>query len=282
MITDFDINDTKNKRSSLSKTESTLLSSLSEEGKNIFTLKDIIAKLSSSYENAMLIANRLVKKKWLIQLTRGKYLIVPLEAGVRSEYTEHEFVIASHLANPYYIGYWNALNFHGFTEQVPITVYVVTIKRLRDRTILNTKYRFVTLDKRKFFGFEAESVSNIKVNISDKEKTLADCLDHPEYCGGISEIVKALWDAKDEFSMEKLVSYSLTMGNSAILKRLGFLLELLQIGISENLMEKIRTNVKKGYVLLDPLEEKHGKYSTRWGLLINVSEDRLLEERRGF
>ena len=282
MVTDSDTNNAENERKSLSRAESSLLASLAEEGKNIFTLSDITAELGSSYKNAKVIANRLVKKRWLIPLTRGKYLIVPLEAGVRSEYTEHEFVIASHLAEPYYIGYWSALNFHGFTEQVPITVYVVNTKRLKDRIILDNRYRFITLIKRKFFGFEKELVSNTNVNISDKEKTLADCLDHPEYCGGISEIAKSLWNAKDDVSIEKLINYSLMMGNSAILKRLGFLLKLLQINVSEKLVKKIMTHLKKGYVLLDPIEEASGSYSTKWGLLVNLSVDRILEWRRGY
>jgi predicted transcriptional regulator of viral defense system len=282
MVTDSDTNNTENERRSLSSTESSLLASLAEEGKNIFTLNDITNKLDTPYKNAKVVANRLVKKKWLIPLTRGKYLIVPLEAGVRSEYTEHEFIIASHLADPCYIGYWSALNFHGFTEQVPMNIYVATTKRLKDRTILDTRIRFISLIKRKFFGFEKESVSNTIINISDKEKTLADCLDHPEYCGGISEIAKSLWNAKDEISTEKLVDYSLRMGNSAILKRLGFLLELLQIDVSEKLMKKIRGHLKKGYVLLDPIEEKYGSYSTRWRLLVNVPEHRLLVWRRGY
>jgi predicted transcriptional regulator of viral defense system len=282
MVTDSDTNSAQNDRKSLSKTESLLLSSLAEEGKKIFTLSDVTNKLENSYDNAKVIVNRLVKKKWLVQLAKGKYLIVPLEAGVRGEYTEHEFVIASYLVEQYYIGYWTALNYHGFTEQVPMTVFVVTTKRLRDRTILDIRYRFVALNKRKFFGFEAEPISNNKVNISDKEKTLADCLDHPEYCGGISEVVKSLWNAREEISIEKLVNYSVKMGNSAILKRLGFLVELLKIDISKKVMEKIRLHLKKGYVVLDPLERAHGNYSTRWALVINVSEDRLLEWRRGF
>lgn len=282
MVTDSDTNSAQNDRKSLSKAESLLLSSLAEEGKKIFTLSDVTNKLENSYDNAKVIVNRLVKKKWLVQLAKGKYLIVPLEAGVRGEYTEHEFVIASYLVEQYYIGYWTALNYHGFTEQVPMTVFVVTTKRLRDRTILDIRYRFVALNKRKFFGFEAEPISNNKVNISDKEKTLADCLDHPEYCGGISEVVKSLWNAREEISIEKLVNYSVKMGNSAILKRLGFLVELLKIDISKKVMEKIRLHLKKGYVALDPLERAHGNYSTRWALVINVSEDRLFEWRRGF
>lgn len=282
MVTEFVTYNTQNIRNSLSKTESTLLSHLSENGKTIFTLQEITKGFGLRYDNAKVIANRLVKKRWLIRLAGGKYLIVPLEAGVGGEYTEHEFVIASHLADPYYIGYWSALSHYGLTEQVPFTVYVVTTNRLKDRTVLNTRYHFKTITQRKFFGYQKEMISNTKVNISDKEKTIADCLDHPEHSGGISEAAKALWTARDEASMEKIIDYSLMMGNSAILKRLGFLAELLQIDIPPEDMEKIRGNLKKGYATLDPLEKKRGHYSTKWGLLINVEKERIHTWRNGY
>ena len=256
MVTKSVTNNTKNERKGLSKTESTLLSSLSEKGRAIFTLKDVVENSGINYDNAKVIANRLVKKRWLIRLSRGKYLIVPLEAGVESKYTEHEFVIASHLTDPYYIGYWSALNFHGYTEQMPFTVSVATTNRLKRRTILDTRFWFITITEKKFFGYKQENIANSKVNISDEEKTIADCLDHPEYCGGISEAAKALWNAKDEVSIEKIIDYSIAMGNNAVLKRLGFLTELLQINISKDDMEKIRSNLKKGYTPLDPIEKK--------------------------
>lgn len=282
MVTKSVTNNTKNERMGLSKTESTLLSSLSEKGRAIFSLKDVVENSGINYDNAKVIANRLVKKRWLIRLSRGKYLIVPLEAGVRSEYTEHEFVIASHLTDPYYIGYWSALNFRGYTEQVPFSVYVATTKRMKSRTILDTRFRFVTITGKKFFGYERENISNTEVNVSDKEKTISDCLDHPEYCGGISEAAKALWNAKDEASIGKMIDYSIRMGNSAILKRLGFLTELLDMKVSEDDMEKIRNNLKKGYTPLDPIEKKRGHYSTEWGLLVNVDDESILEWRRGY
>lgn len=275
---------TENRRKGLSETESRLLSSLAERGKTIFTLQSLISEtdFKLSYENAKVIVNRLVKKKWLIRIARGKYLIVPLEAGVRSEYTEHEYVVASHLAEPYYIGYWSALNYHGLTEQIPMTVYVITTKRLKDRKILDTRYRFITLIERKFFGYKSEVVSNTKINISDMEKTLADCLDHLEYCGGVDEVAEGIWNAREDVSTHKIVDYGIRLGNSTILKRLGFLLETLQIEVSQDIMGKIKSNLKKGYVLLDPLEEKRGQYSTKWGLLVNISKKRVKEWRRGY
>lgn len=71
-----------NVRHPLSTAESSLLSSLSSSKKT--TLKDVEDTLNVTYDNAKTIVNRLVKKGWLIRLTPGKYLIIPLEAGANS------------------------------------------------------------------------------------------------------------------------------------------------------------------------------------------------------
>lgn len=93
------------RRKGLSKKESYLLSYLAENRKNIFTLRDVTETLNGSYENAKVTVERLVKKKWVVRIVKGKYLLVPLSAGIKGEYTEHEFIIAS-LFEPCYVAYW--------------------------------------------------------------------------------------------------------------------------------------------------------------------------------
>lgn len=270
-------------RQPLSKAESSLLSRMAESGRSIFTLKDVTG-LGIPYEKAKLIVNRLTAKGWLIALSRGNYLIVPLEAGVEGRYSEHEFVIASHLIEPYYIGYWSALQHHGLTEQMPVTVFVATTKSVkkRIRVILDSRYRIVTVVEQKFFGFDRVTVANSTVSISTKAKSIADCLDHPEYCGGIDEVAKAIWAARDGVSVAEVADYGRRMGNSAILKRLGFLAELLDLGTAEALMDRLHRDIGKGYSLLDPLGRREGRHSTRWGLILNVPEESILEWRRGY
>ena len=255
-------------RHPLSKNESTLLASLAERGRNIFTLEDVISTLEIPYENAKVIVSRLVKKKWLIRLARGKYIIVPLEAGVKSQYTEHGFVIASHLVEPYYIGYWSALNYHGLSEQVPSVIYVVSSKRRKDRSILDTRFRFITIKKSKIFGLIEVIISNSKVKISGGEKTIADCLDHPEYCGGVEEIAKALFFEHKELDMKKIIKNADNIGNKTIIKRLGYLLDLFKYHEYEHLFKDEK--LSKGYPKLDPKLPKKGTYNARWKLLINV------------
>jgi predicted transcriptional regulator of viral defense system len=256
---------------------------MSERGKNIFTLDDV-TEYNIPYMNAKQIVSRLIRKGWLKSLARGTYLIVPLEAGAESKYSEHELVIASHLIEPYYVGYWNALQYHGLTEQVPVTVFVVTTRNVidRSRVILDNKYRFVTIAEKKFFGFGRVLVANSAVNISDKAKTIADCLDHPEYCGGISEAAKALWASREGVRVDDVVDYGVKMGNSAVLKRLGYLIELLGVGAPKSVLDMVHGSIKKGYSLLDPLGKREGRHSTRWGLIVNVSDESVLEWRRGY
>jgi predicted transcriptional regulator of viral defense system len=275
MVTET-VTKTTNRRG-LSKKETYLLSTLSEKKMRIFEIKDIIVELNCSYNYAKVIANRLVKKKWTLILEKGKYLIVPLEAGAESIYTEHEFAIASELVQPYYIAYWSAMNYHGMTEQVPFTIFIASTKRRKNKTIHDIQYEFITLSKRKFFGFETVNITGKNICISDKEKTIADCLDHPEYCGGITEAAKALWNARKEIDFKKLINYVMRMNNRAILKRLGYLIHKLEINISEDIDKELKDNISKGYAVLDTVKGKNGKYSSEWKLLINMSDKELTE-----
>lgn len=277
-----DASATHNVRAGLTRSESLLLSSLSGKGTTIFGLKDIVRLLKCNYPYAKVVANNLAKKKWIVVLKRGTYLIVPLSAGTESHYTEHEFVIASHLAAPYYIGYWSTLNFYRYTEQTPFTVFVATTKRAANRKILDIRYTFITLNRKKFFGFREAAVDAHHVNVSDPEKTLADALDHPEYCGGVGEVAKCLWNAKDAVSFDRLVEYAVRMENAAIVKRLGYLVETLRIDIESKFLSDWRKLISRGMSPLDPIMPRKGTYTTRWNLLVNVPKDTLEEWRRGF
>ena len=75
-------------------------------------------------------------------------MILPLEAGAKPEFTEHEFAIASSMAGEGYISYWSALNYYGFTEQVPKTVFVAITRRKKEKEVLGLRIRFVCIKKR--------------------------------------------------------------------------------------------------------------------------------------
>ncbi len=209
------------------------------------------------------ILSRLEKKGWVERIEKGKYMVIPLGAR-KGEYTLNEFVIGSLLVNPSAIAYWSALNYHGLTEQIPATVFVQTTSRKKKQKleIFGVRYRIVRVKKEKFFGIERVWIEEFQVNVTDREKTIVDCLDKPEHCGGVIEVAKAL--KHGEFDFEKLSEYAIKIGNSGVVRRLGYLCDVL--GLQINLPE-----VKaKNYLLLDPTMPKKGETNGRWRLIINL------------
>ena len=254
-------------RRTLSNREANILSDLSYKGHTFFTPKDL-----QIYDgNPRSLIDSLSRKKWILRIENGVYLIVPLEAGKTGSenYTLHSFTIASVLANPYYIGYLSALNFHGLTDKTPSVVYVATQEPHRSRIILDNEIKFITVVPRKFFGIIETKIENRKVLVSSNEKTIVDCLDHPEYCEGVEEVARAIYFGKDELDFSKLVSMSKKIGNRAVLKRLGYISERLNIKQLMQLMKHV--DVSSGYSLLDPTEKRRGKIIEKWKIVANVS-----------
>lgn len=248
--------------------ESLLISALARQDKRIFSIEDAWALIIDG--DAKKVMSSLIRKKWVLPLKRGLYGIVPLDMGMKGadSFILHNFVIASHLVEPYYIGYWSALNYHGHSDQIPRTIFIATTKPKMPLVILDSDYCFVTLQKRKFFGFQEIKIEGWKVNISSPEKTIADCLDHPEQSGGIDEVAKAIYFNHKELDMGKIHEFAMMMGNMTILKRLGYILEA--SGLLENYKDSfIRFGPSKGYPALDPLSPKKGKFNSKWGLLVN-------------
>jgi len=257
---------------------SNLLTELSRQGKRLFTLEDAAKIYSKSNGGLHKLLFTLVKRRWLQRIERGKYLILPFEAGSEGEWTEHEFIIASYLIEPYYVGFRSALNYYGYTEQVSRTVFVVSTRRkFKPALEVNgVTYRFVHISERNFFGFTEKTLDGNRVNISDPEKTIVDCLDRIRYCGGIGEVAKALWYGRDELDFVKMADYARKAGNKAVNQRLGYLLETLGAG-TEKAIILLHESQSKRYAPLDTLGSSKGRYIDRWKVMVNVPEDELLQ-----
>ena len=269
------IEQTQNIRQGLSTRESRLLARLAGAGHQIISVDDIETTLEVPPHTAREIAARLTEKGWLDRLFPGRYLIIPLAAGEEGLYTTHEYLIAAHVAEPMYIGYYSALSHHGLTEQVPRTVYVVTPTRAQSREIHGVSYRVTTVTERKFFGCEPTSIEGTTVQVSDLEKTLVDCADHPEFCGGVRELATAMRTADDRgVDWFTVGEYLERLDNGAATKRIVYVAD--QLGIDLPAREELVASFTSGYSLLDPTRPDTGSTDSTYRLRINV-EPAMLE-----
>ena len=230
----------------------------------VFTFRDALEVSGYDRSHLKLVLHMLERGGWIERIERGKYVILPLEAE-KGKYTLHEFAVGSVLVKPSAIAYWSALHYHGLTEQVPNAVFVQTTSRKKrsELTVFGTRYRIVRVVERKFFGLEPLWVDDVRVHVTDKEKTIVDCLDKPRYCGGVIEVYKALGEGG--VNVGKLSEYLERFGNDAVAKRLAYLAGLagLDVEVPGHL-------IKKGIALLDPTMPRRGKVDYRLKLLINV------------
>ncbi len=257
--------------------EASLIAAVSGKGLRVFTVADVADMLNISRVSASDLVLRLLAKRKLLRIEKGKYLLIPPEAWATGEYTEEGIIIASQMVKPYYLSYWTALSFYGWTEQPSKTIFVATTKLKHPLSVQGITIKFIKLRPDRFFGFTEQWVGNQKMAVAEKEKAIVDCLDQPRYAGEIVEIAKGLWNGKDEFDYSKLIEYALKMKNGSIIKRLGYLMDILKVN-QPKFRKELKRRISSGITALDPARDiKASKVSKEWNLYININPANLTE-----
>ena len=250
---------------------------LEEKDQSVFTTDDAKKILKTTDSSVWGILNGLAYKKRIQKIERGRYLLIPAKAGTDGYWAEDSWIIVPHLIDTYYVGFWTAMNFWDMTEQIPHTVFVATTKRKRNLEFGGQRFEFVTLSSKKFFGFTEEKADEGKFfNISTREKTIVDGLMHPEYCGGIPEVTKAMWNIRKDIDWQLVYEMAEKVKINVVLKRLGYLLSILDI--EGKISERTKKIKKYPYQYLDhaAIGEKI-ENSKEYGLLINRTKNELLD-----
>ena len=208
-------------------------------------------------------------------------MLLPPEHGPENLGENNILALAAAAVEPSYIAWWSAASYHGFTTQKPMTVFVAVQRQVSTRTIEGSDVRFIKITPRKFFGYEPYKVYDRTVFISTPEKTFVDCLDHPELCGGPSELARIAHSALGRLNLEKLCDVALSMKSKAVLQRLGFLSDLVERPLPDELRLKLRRAIPKSYRSTfgraDRRKEDTG-YVAAWGLYVNAKREELLSE----
>ena len=214
-----------------------------------------------------------------MRVCRGLYAPIPLDAIDPSAWREDPWVIASKLFGPdYYIGGWTACEHWDLTEQIFRETVVVTTKRVRSKEadIQGFPFRIRRTTPRKTFGTKPVWRDQTRIYVSDPSRTIVDVLDDPTLGGGIRHIADVVQTYfRGEYRDDTLLEdYARRVGNRTSFKRLGYLLETLDIH-APSLLQACETSVSSGIGLLDPSLPDEGPIVWRWRLRENgrVSSD---------
>ncbi|HNY43405.1 MAG: transcriptional regulator [Bacteroidota bacterium] len=261
---------------SISKQSNAILTYFNEQDIKCFDYEQAKKALPKSKDSSLReLLRDMTRRGLLMRIKRGIYYIIPYEENPEN-FMPDWHLLAEYLVNGanYYIGYYSALQIHNLIVQPSLKEQIVVSEQVKPST-LNIKgvdFQFIYHNKQHFFGAKKIWIDNYnKVICSDLEKTFVDCLFKPDYAGGIVEIARAIYIVREKINYDILLDYVIKFNSQAIIKRLGFLLEILEIktAIIDDL-QKLRTD---SIIILDTELPKSGKITTKWSIQQNIETE---------
>ena len=256
--------------SGIGKTDRERLSSILRGTKGTISVSEAADILELPRSDVAKMLSRWAKKGWLSRVRRGLYIPVPLEAKTADIPLDDPWAVAARLYGPCYIGGWSAAEYWDLTEQIFRTIVVITTQSPRNRTvsIKGTDFLLRTVGAKTMYGLKPVWRGQVKVNISDPTRTILDMLSDPQLGGGIRPVLDMVKNylRSDKKDLNLLINYADQLGNGAVYKRLGFLLELYYPD-EQQIIEQCRSRLSSGNAKLDP-RLKSERLITRWRLWV--------------
>ncbi len=254
----------------LSETQKKLIQWLEQNNHWFVTTKEIASYLSCTEKEAHSIGFALSLKKWFATLGHNRYILLKSTQQQPPPFID-PLIIGSCLIEPYYFSFNTAASYHKLMPSLPAQVYLVTTAMRNNTDIRDTSYRFIHVTPRKFFGYAPVTIGNTSVNMADKEKTLVDSLEKFKYIGSLAEIICILKNNLETLDVQRLVDYTVLMGSSTLIQRLGYILDHLDVSFDEEFLRSYSLGVLTYFDPFNTFELKP-KRDERWNLMINIPD----------
>lgn len=242
----------------------------------VFTFEELLRQYGK--ENSAKTLRNLVfqgRKRGELGLVKGGlYFVIPLGQS-KETYSPDPFLIASKLSKNAAVVYHSALALHGAAYSDSNRIYFFTTTLTRGFEFLGMEY--VPIQKKAAWGTEAVKREGVSVKTTDRERTVIDCVDRPDYAGGLEELLKSL-ELFPSLDLAKLEGYLKKANKKVLFAKMGFLLERMKDPwkVSEELLSRIEKHCGKGVYYFET-KKGEGKFLSRWRLIVPANLESLFQ-----
>ena len=263
------------KRSALSSYVSGLLSS----GRTVFTATEAEQALGVGRGAFLDAAERLQRRKALLNPRRGFYVVVPPQYGSWGAPPPAWYIDAlmRHGSQAYYVGLLKAAELHGATHQAVMEFQVVSAKRFsKIRAGRNLIVFYFRNDMEAVTaGIESRKTDTGTMKISSAALTALDLLRYPQASGGIDNVATVLSDIGEKIDPEQLGTLS-ALVERPVVQRLGHLLEHIgRDALTGPMLEALRARGSFPWTELDRQEVRDPNFAPeprardpRWRVIV--------------
>ena len=200
--------------------------------------------------------SRLVKKKEILSLRRGFYLIIPPRYSKQHQLPIQLYIdkLFKHLERDYYLGFYTAAKFHGASHQQVHRDYIMTLTpALSTISKKSIAINFLTTSKwpeRNIFKRKSDAGYFL---VSSPALTMVDLIHHQTKLGGLNRMLATLEELIEELTDMDIIDLLSWYPHKSTLQRFGFLLVELQA--DKNYSNKLKEHLKRSKyypVLLSP------------------------------
>lgn len=244
-----------------------------EQGLYFFTREDAIETIQFTEEAFKKAAARLAKKKRILRIRSGFFVIVPLEYRATGILPAEWFIadLMAYLEQPYYVGLLSAASLQGAAHQQPQQFQVVTTAPQREVRKKGLAIRF-------FFktNFNATPVTQIRVQtghifVSSPEATAIDLIRYARSIGGLDRAITVFQELGESMNSAKLLDTVKAEVNLVCAQRLGWLMEKAGHAVLVLDLARLIADKNPPFTRLEPsLPAVEAGKDKRWRLLINT------------
>jgi predicted transcriptional regulator of viral defense system len=249
-------------------------------GKYVFNLEQLIKDFSDQSESGIFLAlKRLAKKKRVISVYKGFYLIVPPEYAARGILPPITFIddLMSFIGKPYYVGLLSAAALHGAAHQQPQEFFVVTSTKQLTTQKKGIKINYFTKGTIPEILVEKRKTESGYVNVSSAELTAADLVYYHNRIGGLNRVCTVINELAESISPKKINKDLIESMSTPTIQRLGIIFEkyVNRPDLGQKLLEVSQSKKRKFYI--QPFkaggEKKGFEIDEKWKIILNTTID---------
>ena len=238
--------------------------------KGVFTLDEVKTFLKN-YRTAVYTVKGLLDSKYAKKVKQSLYYIVPFELApdVHNNFSPDKLLIGANFTKDCFLSHHSALEIHGATDKTMNHVHITS--KFRVPGLKHKKVNYNVIVSQNYFGFTDIEYNNNLVKVSDRERTILDCLRNINYTPGFDELKQAIPKLKP-IDFEKCFSYLKKIGESSLIARTGYTLELLQseVDTPQWFINKLKKNLSNRTYYLDASKKGNSKHYKEWRLMVPV------------
>lgn len=242
-----------------------------------FTLEEALTIIPNN-STCMNTIEHLLQTKQIVKVRRGLYEIIPLEHVGKSKPVADKLLLARKIVHPYCFSYHTALEIHGVANSAFYnTVYVTSSRQFRNFTYEGIDFKWIP--RQQLTGSEGAIWGAVRILVTDRERTIVDCIDRVDLAGGFEELYKSLLSIRN-VNFQKLYEYAKMRNKKILFHKLGFFLSLPRIrniwSVDDAVLRKIKDDLSSKIFYFETLKGQ-GRLIKDWNLIVPNRIEELTE-----